>query len=423
MIYRGKTANIVACMAMVLFLLSHCQSAQLPTMPPTQPLEATVTVPSFPTASAEVMVSATPLGTISANKTPPTKVTSDSSVDEPPIIVVGSDQNNGSTTIHLTWLNGRKSGRRVEFESEYPVYASRSMMDDDGIIYVSTQRIGPDFGGNIYMVSEDSVVEEIDLIAERLSFTFYRFHGRTILAGPKTVRILEPGHPTRIINLQIGDGIYGLVGGKEDEAIAFASQPVENEGEQFAEVLIIDLNLNETTERLLPAPQFEEIPEASPSPGVKYGLMFIGVSPDLKKLYYSYQEVKQAGNNVLYTRLGVFDTENREELPYTYDEDCTPMGGYSQYNGYLMASHSPFAGGAAFILRMEDLTPVVDLYEVLKDEETSRLTLHPFGQYFIVGADKKVFLLSETGSLLREYLLPPELIGRDYTIVEYRGDH
>jgi len=403
---HGKIVNVATCIVVILCLLflSHCQSTQLPTTIPTQSLAATTTVPSSPTASAEMVV------------------TPSASRDEPPIIVIGSDQDNGKTTIHLTWLNGREPGRRVNIVSEYPVYASRPMMDDDGIIYVPTQRIGPDLGGNIYLVSENGLVEEIDLITEYLSFTFYYFYGRMVLAGHKTIRIVEPDHSTKTINLQIGDGLYGLVKGKENEIIVFANQPVEKEGKQFAEVLIINLNSNEITEKLFPAPHFEELSEASPSPGIKYGLMFIGVSPDLKTLYYSYQEVEETGDNVFHTRLGAFDTVNEEELPYIYDEGCPPRGGYFQHNGYLMVSHLPEAGSSALLLDMKDLTPVVDLYEMLKEEEMSRLTLHPFGQYFIVGADKKVFLLSQNGSFLREYSLPPELVGKDYSIVEYLGN-
>jgi len=82
----------------------------------------------------------------------------------------------------------------------------------------------------------------------------------------------------------------------------------------------------------------------------------------------------------------------------------------------------PQAAVSTLLLNMKDLSPVVDLYEVLKGEETARLSIHPFGQYFIVGIVDKVFLLSQYGDLLKGYPLPPGLIGKDYTVVEYLGE-
>jgi len=276
----------------------------------------------------------------------------------------------------------------------------------------------------LYIVSKDGSIEEIDLRKEFFSFTLHYFYGQIVLAGQKTIREGEPDHSMKTINLPNGDSLYGLVQqGKENEIIAFANQPVEKEGKRFAEILISHLDSNQVTKRLLPAPQFEELTEAPTSTGTKYNGMFIGVSADLKKLYYSYQ-VAETGDygHGIYTRLGMFDTEKEEELPYVYDRCCPPMGGYFQYDGYLMVNHFPEAGGMALVLNMRDLSSAIDLYKVLEGEETSRLSIHPFGPYFIVGTVNKVFLFSRDGDVLQEYPLPPDLIGQDYTIVEYTGD-
>jgi hypothetical protein len=50
------------------------------------------------------------------------------------------------------------------------------------------------------------------------------------------------------------------------------------------------------------------------------------------------------------------------------------------------------------------------------------LLVLPFGEYLVIGTDSQVFLLSQDGDVLKEYPLPPDLAGKDYTIVAYLGD-
>lgn len=240
-------------------------------------------------------------------------------------------------------------------------------------------------------------------------------------SGTNRITIMDETLSYKTVNPGIMRGLPSLVEGENDTVVYLGDSPVVQDGGQFARAMIIDVDSGDAVERLLPAPRLEEDGLGSTLPGEKYGLIFIGVSPDLKQLYYSYQTVEKAGDNVFHTRLGMFDTEREKDLPYVYDGCCPPMGGYTEYGGYLMVSHFPEAGGSALLLNMKDLSSVVDWTELLKGETTSRLTIHPFGKYFIVGTDSKVLLLSQGGALLKEYPLPAELIGRGYTIVEYRG--
>lgn len=381
-----------------LLLLSNCQARRPgPTSSPT----ASLTTPpsSSPTAPAIPVVTLT---------------------DEPPIILVSSDDQNGKTIVHLTCLNGREHNREIDVESKYPIHVSGSMMDDDGNIYVPTWRFGS--SDILYIVPRDNSIREFDLKMKEASSCQYCY-GRMVFcssARDANIVIMEMDFSYKVVRPKTA--IRGLVKGEENRVIAFSDLPIEKNGKQFAPVFIIDLSSGEITGKLLPAPLSKEPSNETPlSPTVKYNLIFIGVSEDLKKLYYSYFEAEESGGHVLYPRLGMFDTESEKEL-HTCSECCSPPDGYHQYKEYLFASHSPEAGGSALLLNMKDLSPVVDLYELLKAEETSKVLISPFGKYFIVGTQNKVFLLSQKGLILKEYPLPPELIDKDYTIVEYFED-
>ena len=383
-----------------------------------------------PTTTPGATLSPAASATTTVNATPSATATSVTLTDEPPIIIVSSDEHNGETTIHLTCLNDQGYNRVLDIGQPGDLlHISEATMDDENV-YISvwwpSQHSQP--RGSIYVIPKHNSIIKIDPETRDLPFARY-CHGRMVFADSGAVSkivIMEKDLSYRVVRPKIVgpwtplSRIGGLIQGEGDRVIAVYKSPVEREGRQFADVFIIDLNSGEVTEELLPAPQFGERTETPASPGVKYHGTFIGVSSDLRKLYYSYL-IKEAGDNALYTRLGMFDTEKEEELPYVYDGCCPSFDGYLQHKEYLMIGY-PQAAVSTLLLNMKDLSPVVDLYEVLKGEETARLSIHPFGQYFIVGIVDKVFLLSQYGDLLKGYPLPPGLIGKDYTVVEYLGE-
>lgn len=412
-----------------LLLLSNCQArrlgpassptASLTTRPLPSPTTAVSVTPS-PTASATTAVGVTPSVTV----TPATTFT-----DELPIIIARTDYHNGQggkATIHLISLNDKEYHREIVAENVWHVCGP--IMDDNENVYVPVKPFDP-FGRSdivLHVIPRHDPIKRIELDTEGIS-SYQYCYGKMVFAGRgvNKIVIMDKDFSHKIVKPKtIGSKIVigGLVKGEENKVIAFNQLPVEENGKQFAEVFIVDLNSGEITEKLLPAPPSEEPSFGVPlSPTVKYNLLFIGVSEDLKKLYYSYFEAEEAGSNVLYTRLGMFDTENEEEL-HTYSKCCPPPDGYQQYREYLFSGHVPEAAGAALLLSMKDLSPVVDLHELLKGEGTSKISIVPFGKYFIVGTQSKVFLLSQDGHILKEYPLPPDLIGKGYTIVEYLED-
>jgi len=384
-----------------------------------------------PTTTPGVTLSPAASATTEVGATPSAVSTSVTLTDEPPIIIVSSDDHNGETTIYLTCLNDQGYDRALDIEPHGDLlHLSEATMDDEENVYLSvwhSQHGQP--RGSIYVIPKHNSIIKINPETRDLPFAQY-CHGRMVFADSGAVSkivIVEKDLSYRVVRPKIVgpwtplNTIGGLIQGEGDRVMVVYKSPVERDGRQFADVFIIDLNSGEVTEELLPAPQFGERTETPASPGVKYQGTFIGVSSDLRKLYYSYL-IREAGDNALYTRLGMFDTEDEEELPYVYDGCCPSFDGYFQHKEYLMIGY-PQAAVSTLLLNMKDLSPVVDLYEVLKGEETARLSIHPFGPYFIVGIADKVFLFSQYGDLLKGYPLPPGLIGKDYTVVEYLGDN
>lgn len=428
MINRKAVVDVLICILAVFswLFLSDCQAGRpgptfFPTVIISSPTPTTTPrVTSYPKAFATATVSVVPSVTVTPTMT---------FTDESPIIIARTDYHNGQggkATIHLISLNDKEYHREIEAENVWHICGLT--MDDSETVYMPVKPFDP-FGHSdivLYVIPRHNPIEQVELDTEEVSSCQYR-SGRMVFAGRGVdeIVIMEKDLSYKIVkpktvgsNISIG----GLVEGGENKVIAFNELPVTQNGKQFAEVFIIDLNSGEITERLIPAPP-SEIPSfgGSLSPMVKYNLIFIGVSQDLKKLYYSYLETEDAGSNVLYTRLGMFDTENEKEM-YTYNRCCPPSDGYQQYKEFLFVGHVPEAAGVALLLSMKDLSPVADIHELLKGEETSKISIHPFGKYFIVGTQSKVFLLSQDGHILKKYPLPSELIGEDYAIVQYLED-
>ncbi|GEM_PF-4903415 len=404
---------------------------------PVAPPPASVTPSPTPTptlagATPSVTATPSPSATSSPVPAPPLIATLAAPAGEPPIVVISGEDEDSGTTLHLTCLNCPGQAAIGSIRSSHRIRMAGALRDDRGNLYILTGDLGTGYNPVLYLVAPDGALKEIAL-RRYVDYSLYSLHGKVIVATNGSIGIIEDSSVRTIRFRDIGS--YILVEGQEGEVIALGKTVVQEngkpylspaDGKPFAQVVSIDLDSGQVTEKLLPAPQTEGVTQdASIVPGVRYGFtFFIGASPDLRRLYYTYAFVKETGDHAFYTALGVFDTEEEQDLPAVYDECCPPFDGYRQYRDYLMVSHFPEAGGGALLVNMKDLSPVVDIDELLKkDEGTRGLSLVlPFGKYFIVGADSQVFLLSPNGDLLREYPLPSDLIGKKYTIVAYFGD-
>lgn len=114
----------------------------------------------------------------------------------------------------------------------------------------------------------------------------------------------------------------------------------------------------------------------------------------------------------------MFDTKSEKELHvYERPSGCLPREGYRQHEGYLYIGSGR---GGPSLLSLKDLSPVVDFAEL--QTEFPAQTISPWGRYFLAGTANEAFVLSRDGNVLKEYTLPPDLFGENYTFVEYPRD-
>jgi len=344
------------------------------------------------------------------------------SIDELPIIIV--HKSDGS--MHFTCLNREKCIPPIESFG----WLSNCGIDEESMIYCLF-----DLGDIVYVDLERQSASHIAIdSAPRFegALHFLYAYGKIVLADFETVIIISKDSSYKVVQPEVADEIRGiliggLVRGREDQVIAFSPSLVEEDGEDFAKIFIIDLNSGDVTEKLLPCPLSMEITQASCAERgaeVRYGLRIVGVTADLEKVYYIYYSFpgsNEMGGGI-HTQLGMFDTRSGQETRvYRGPGGCVPPPGrYRQHNGYLFVE--PGKGGP-LLLRLEDLSPVVD-FEALQERGLGFgiQALSPFGRYFLVGTPTEAFVLSQDGDILREYSLPVELFGKSYTFVEYSNE-
>jgi len=259
-------------------------------------------------------------------------------------------------------------------------------------------------------------------------FIMIASHDKIILAnriGEDNIWIIKNNLTTEKVSLPLGGqtaGIATLVEVSPSNIIAVNGSLIEEDRKLFAEVFIINTDSGTFTQRLLELTglQISSGPSEIPQAGSKYAFRVVNVSPDLKQLYVFYYHY-ETGDKANLT-LAMFDTQNLQEIASTKNEQCINlMAGYSQYHNVIYSSRMDTEGNArATLINMSDLTPIVNLSEIIPNEMSRSIIIAPFGDYFLVGTQNSVILISQSGKILKKYTLPQEWMNRDYTIMEYR---
>jgi len=266
-------------------------------------------------------------------------------------------------------------------------------------------------------------VDFTDLSSEPYLDHMLAAHGKIIIKDQKDVLIIDEKLSIRKIELPLSGSLpslSSLVEATYPNIIALNEKPVEKEGNTSAEVFIIDTTTGAFTRSFLEIPGLliSPGPDETPETGSKYASRITNIRSDLGQLYVLYWDHKTSDETSL--TLGLFDTQRQQELYSTTGTGCISfMKGYEQYHDVLYSSDTGGEGYTpATLLRMSDLDPVIDFNKRLPDAKKSLIA--PYGDYFLIGTDKNVLLVSNTGKVIEEYLLPEEWQYRDYRLVEYR---
>ncbi|BAJ64764.1 hypothetical protein [Anaerolinea thermophila] len=221
------------------------------------------------------------------------------------------------------------------------------------------------------------------------------------------------------LNLQDSNYIRQLVHRNESEVVALNNIPIKSGDTISAQIFIVNPKTGAVVEKHLPVPEFKELfPGEALIEKQKYNLTIASVSPDLRTLYYTYYYTDDGES--LKTALGMFDTQTMNDKGFNYDINCVSMNGYSQYKGFLYSSklYSEGGGDIASLIEMKFLKPLIPLDRLLG--RPSKALITPFGKYFVLGTNHQVIVLTQNGTVVDEYELPLDWVGRDYVIVEYR---
>ncbi len=272
-------------------------------------------------------------------------------------------------------------------------------------------------------------VDYLDLPTEiNAGFMMIASHGNVVLAnrvGEHSIWIINEDLTIQKVGMPLSGksaSIVGLIEAPSPNIIAVNGSPIEKDGKIFAEVFIIDTVSGTFTQRLLDIAglSISSASDEAHQAGDKDVFRIVNVSPDLKQLYVFYYQFETSDKANLI--LGAFDTQDLREVASTNSSECINfMVGYSQYRNRLYSSRADTEGSStATLIGMPDLQSLIDLWELTKNGITSRITITPFDNHFLVGTVDRVYLIALDGQIVKEYTLPQDWAQRDYILMEYR---
>ncbi|MFC1878684.1 hypothetical protein ACFLZW_02105 [Chloroflexota bacterium] len=230
--------------------------------------------------------------------------------------------------------------------------------------------------------------------------------------------------------------VFQLIEADDDNVLAVNHQPLNQNGKTFIEVIQINIRTGDTKRVLVNCPPFSDpllLPRGRSSEDKLAGWL-LTISPDLEYVYIFYNS--KIDDEGLTQTLGMFESKSLEEVNSTKDPNFITLLNVTrlsslQYRNWSYPSKA-FTGteginqGLRSPFDLYSLAPLVDFYEIIKKEYKNVVSFVPFGNYFLIGTDSRVILVSLDGEIYREYPLPWDRIllvrgVREYSIVEYHA--
>jgi hypothetical protein len=253
-------------------------------------------------------------------------------------------------------------------------------------------------------------------------------HGKMIFVDQfANIAIIHEDLSIQTLRLAVERSPFADIGNLVEAAdpnILIQDGAVNQSGETFARVFIISTDTGGISEKMLRIPELKVAsgPDEVPQAGDKYAAAWEAFRGDMQRFFAFFLQVESLEKTSLY--LGEFDTQTGEQIAFTDQYNCSlaVMIGFKQYQNiiYIDGIQDDLSGKREAALLGPGLKPIADLTPILQNELTGRLTIVPFGDYFLLGTDSRVLLMSLDGKIVKEYPLPQEWINRNYMILEYR---
>lgn len=233
--------------------------------------------------------------------------------------------------------------------------------------------------------------------------------------GGKKVSIVQNDLSTQDIELNYP--VNSLITMNDHKVIALNKQPIDNNGEVYVEISILDVNSRNFSNQDLKLPglllsQAETVPES----GEKYLITIEGISRDLENLYCLYF----LGSAPQTPRLGAFSFKNGKEVASTQDPALIRLtSGYAQYHEMLYTNYAGDGYGVgASLIDMSNTRSLLN-FDENPDLKAAKLIVHPFGESFLLGSKDQIIHLSSIGTIIKRYALPKAWVDQSYQILYY----
>ena len=249
-----------------------------------------------------------------------------------------------------------------------------------------------------------------------------------------TVYIVQDDLSVRSIDLK--SDIFQLIEADGSKIIAVNYQLFDQNGMSFIETFVIDVSSGEFSRELVRSPAFADplnIPDLRSDDNTFAGWL-ITISANLEYVYLFYNH--KSGDENYKQAIGMFDAKSLAEVNSVKDPSCITLINQSKFSSlqYRNISYPRTAftnpeglsQGLNAPIDLSTLKPLVDTEEIIKAEHINTLRFVPFGDYFAIGTNSRVILISLNGENVVEYPLPWERLTIvdgtwEYRIMEYNN--
>jgi hypothetical protein len=225
--------------------------------------------------------------------------------------------------------------------------------------------------------------------------------------------IAAPDLKTRSID--VGFRVWKMVVIDDGVVMAIDEKPKLVDGKTFISFLTLDIQSGKISKTSVSIPL--HLRDAQPYiPSEKYLITIEGIHPVKNILTCLYI----VGSEPQTMRLGTFDLETGQEIASTADQSLIRFStGYAQYKDKIY-TYNPGLGEASIGASLIDMTTLKSLLDFqMHPEWKMKLVILPFGEKFLMGASRFLYLISMNGSEIQEFPLPEKWLKKEYHLMYY----
>lgn len=262
----------------------------------------------------------------------------------------------------------------------------------------------------------DYLIEQIIFVGNRMVFT---------IEGDDHVYILDVSGKIKeilVMDIDSDTAHYRIVKGNNGEIIVVGRSLQKQGDKHLINISTIFLQDYSVETRLIPWPESAAFNHPiTYLPGKKYDIIVDGITSDQKMLYY--RSVGLNDKLQVTQQIGVYNIQTMQDKTYQFSEPCIGNRAFAEYRGYLAKGGFRSDMGVSdlpFLIAISDFRPIIDFKEV--EINSKFVNIVPFGDSFLIAFEKKIVQIDFSGNVLKEFLIPPDLVHRNYVIAQLKTE-